>query len=322
MEELDHVAKFGFGAHSNDYGNENENGDSNTHVTAEMDEKICDNDATTSLAIAVSNASFTWDAKTKNRKPTLSNINITIAKGELIGIVGSVGSGKSSLILALLREMHQLKGGMKLQGTVAYCSQQAWIRNATVQDNILFGLPFNENLYNKVLEASALENDLKALAGGDDTEIGERGINLSGGQKARVSLARALYLSSDRDIFLLDDPLSAVDEETATQIFSRAIKNSSSSSSKKAMLNDKTRLLVMNSHLHLLAAMDRVIVMEKGTIKSFGTLNHVIKECHWLEELMRGENSFLNQNNNNKKDDHDKNEDDLETSNKDTPVQT
>merc|ERR1712166_794592 len=98
-------------------------------------------------------------------------------------------------------------------------SQQAWIRNATVQDNILFGLPFNETLYNKVLEASALENDLKALAGGDDTEIGERGINLSGGQKARVSLARALYLSSDRDIFLLDDPLSAVDEETATQIF-------------------------------------------------------------------------------------------------------
>ena len=164
MEELDHVAKFGFGAHNNDNENENENGDSNTHVTAEMDEKNCDNDPTTSLAIAVSNASFTWDAKTKDRKPTLSNINVSIAKGELIGIVGSVGSGKSSLILALLKEMHQLKGGMELKGTVAYCSQQAWIRNATVQDNILFGLPFNETLYNKVLEASALENDLKAVS--------------------------------------------------------------------------------------------------------------------------------------------------------------
>ena len=168
MEELDHVAKFGFGAHNKENENknddENENGDSNNDVTAVMDEKNCDIDATTSLAIAVSNASFTWDAKTKNRTPTLSNINITIAKGELIGIVGSVGSGKSSLILALLKEMHQLKGGMELKGTVAYCSQQAWIRNATVQDNILFGLPFNETLYNKVLEASALENDLKAVS--------------------------------------------------------------------------------------------------------------------------------------------------------------
>ena len=269
LEELDHVAQFNFGA-----------GDSLKHnniaaVVATAGKKI--DDTSSDVVIRVSNGLFTWGSE--NDHPTLSNINLCVKRGELVGIVGSVGSGKSSLILALLKEMHLLNGHMAIRGTVAYCSQQAWIRNATVQDNILFGLPFVDALYNQVLKACALKSDLKALAGGDGAEIGERGVNLSGGQKARVSLARALYLSSDRDVFLLDDPLSAVDEETATHIFERAI------SSDKAMLKNKTILLVMNSHLHLLQAVDKVLVMEKGKIKAFGTLNQVSEECEWLKEF-------------------------------------
>ncbi|CAM9265108.1 unnamed protein product, partial [Choristocarpus tenellus] len=124
-------------------------------------------------------------------------------------IYGPTGSGKSSLLMALLNELVTIKGRASMNGTVAYASQRAWIQNATVRDNILFGCPYDEERYNMVLEACALKPDLKILEGGDLTEIGEKGINLSGGQQQRVSLARAVY--SDADILLLDDVLSSVD---------------------------------------------------------------------------------------------------------------
>lgn len=124
-------------------------------------------------------------------------------------VVGSVGSGKSTLAGAVLGEVQQTVGTRKLKGSIAYVAQEAWIVNATLKDNIIFGNDFDETKYNNVIAAAALVPDLAQLPNGDKTEIGERGINLSGGQKQRVSIARALY--ADRDVVVLDDPFSAVD---------------------------------------------------------------------------------------------------------------
>jgi ABC-type multidrug transport system fused ATPase/permease subunit len=266
---------------------------SNERSNSVVNDSICQDSA-----IVVTNGCFAWD-KQQEDHPTLSNININISKGDLIGIVGSVGSGKSSLIFALLKEMHQIDGVVKVNGNIAYCSQQAWIRNATVRDNILFGCPYDKDLYDRVLKASSLENDLIALSSGDATEIGERGINLSGGQKQRVSLARSLYLHESRDIFLLDDVLSAVDEETASFIFLNAISSkvgSSSSNANTAILKNKTRVLVMNSHLHLLSYMDKIIVLENGKIQAFDSLSEVLLKVDWLNELLRGEGGLFDNN--------------------------
>ena len=136
-------------------------------------------------------------------------------------VVGKVGSGKSSMISAILGEMNKQSGSYYINGNVSYAAQQAWILNATLKDNILFGNEYIESKYNNVLEACALIADLNILPAGDRTEIGEKGINLSGGQKQRVSLARAAYNNSE--IYLLDDPLSAVDAHVGKHIFDKVI---------------------------------------------------------------------------------------------------
>lgn len=156
-------------------------------------------------ALSIDDGTFTWGGETT----TLKNINLKVKKGNLTAIVGQVGSGKTSLISALLGEMEKVKGQVNVDGRVAYVPQQAWIQNATLQDNILFGRTLDKRYYDEVVKACALEPDLAMLPGGDQTEIGEKGINLSGGQKQRVALARAVY--SGADIYLFDDPLSAVD---------------------------------------------------------------------------------------------------------------
>ncbi len=145
---------------------------------------------------------------------TLIDMTLNIKKGQLVAIVGSVGSGKSSFLSALLGEMHLQQGSVRTSGKIAYCDQRAWILNATVEDNILFGAPKDEARFHDAIVAANLEDDFKVLPAGMLTEIGERGINLSGGQKARVALARAVYL--DADVYLLDDPLSAVDVSFTT----------------------------------------------------------------------------------------------------------
>ncbi|XP_056361549.1 ATP-binding cassette sub-family C member 3 isoform X2 [Oenanthe melanoleuca] len=141
-------------------------------------------------AISVRNATFSWG---KELKPALKGINMLVPSGSLVAIVGHVGCGKSSLVSALLGEMEKLEGEVAVKGSVAYVPQQAWIQNATLKDNILFGQALNEEKYQNALEACALKTDLEVLPGGDQTEIGEKGINLSGGQRQRVSLARAVY---------------------------------------------------------------------------------------------------------------------------------
>ncbi|CAG8807269.1 3136_t:CDS:2, partial [Racocetra persica] len=161
-------------------------------------------------AIKVTDGEFIWEnftsaGSTKNLvnshllspKSQLRNINISIPRGKLIAIVGSAGSGKSSLLSALVGEMKRIKGEVSFGGNVGYCPQTAWIQNATLRDNITFGLPFDEQKYRQVIKDCCLEPDLEVLPAADLTEIGERGVNLSGGQKQRVNIARAVYYNTD-----------------------------------------------------------------------------------------------------------------------------
>ena len=180
--------------------------------------------------MSIKNGNFRWAT---GDPVVLKDIDLTIRRGTLTAIVGPVGSGKSSLIGALLGELEVASGEVRVGGKVAYVPQQAWMQNCTVRDNITFGTDFSGAAYEATVDACALRPDLEMLPGGDMTEIGEKGINLSGGQKQRVSLARAVY--NDAEVYLLDDPLSAVDSHVGKHIFEQVIDNSS------GVLRDKTR---------------------------------------------------------------------------------
>lgn len=195
----------------------------------------------------------------------LKSIGIQVAQGELVALVGPVGSGKSSFLSAVLNEMTKKSGKVVLRGRVAYAAQQAWIQNASLRDNILFGLPYDAAWYQKVVCACALTDDLQMLEAGDQTEIGERGINLSGGQKARLNLARAVY--SNADAIFLDDPLAAVDMHVADTIFEKCI---------CGLLKGKAVILVTNQ-LHRLRHVSRVAVMQKGSITEVGTHSELME---------------------------------------------
>ncbi|XP_056406097.1 ATP-binding cassette sub-family C member 3 isoform X2 [Hyla sarda] len=225
-------------------------------------------------AIAVQNGTFSW---AKSSDPVLTNINLLVPSGSLVAIVGHVGCGKSSLVSALLGEMEKLEGDVSVRGSVAYVSQQAWIQNSTLKDNILFGRAENEKNYKKVLEACALLTDLEMLPGGDQTEIGEKGINLSGGQKQRVSLARAVY--SNSDVFLLDDPLSAVDSHVAKHIFDNIIGPDS-------LLRGKTRLLVTHG-ISFLPQVDHIVVIVDGKVSEMGSYQELMKQNGAFAEFLR-----------------------------------
>ncbi|XP_070119016.1 ATP-binding cassette sub-family C member 12 isoform X8 [Equus caballus] len=155
-------------------------------------------------------------------KLVLHNISFAVRKGKVLGICGNVGSGKSSLIAALLGQMQLRQGTVAVNGTLAYVSQQAWIFHGNVRENILFGEKYDHQRYQHTVRVCALQEDLSSLPYGDLTEIGERGLNLSGGQKQRISLARAIY--SNHEIYLLDDPLSAVDAHVGKHVFEECIK--------------------------------------------------------------------------------------------------
>jgi len=204
----------------------------------------------------------------------LNDINIQIKKNSLTAIVGAVGSGKSSLINAIIGEMKKEEGKITLGGTISYCSQQAWIQNATVRDNILFGKEYDEKLYNKVIDICALTHDLEIFPDGDMTEIGERGINLSGGQKQRINLARAVYFNSD--IILMDDPLSAVDAHVSRYLFDNCILDA---------LAGKTRILVTHQ-LHVLPKVDYIIVMNNGRIEEQGEYDELMQKEGEFARLM------------------------------------
>ncbi|KAK2963908.1 Multidrug resistance-associated protein [Blattamonas nauphoetae] len=195
----------------------------------------------------------------------LTGINLTIKKGEFVMIVGSVGSGKTSLGAALKGDMECVGGTHSLRGTVAYCSQLPWITNDTVQNNILFGQPMDEEKYRKVVEVCQLETDFSLFSAGDRTVIGEKGVTLSGGQKARIQLARAVY--SDRDVYILDDPLSAVDAHVGKALMKKCLCEE---------LKGKTIVLITNQIQHLHKA-DKVVMVENGTIGFQGTPEEMVQ---------------------------------------------
>eukprot|EP00095_Tigriopus_kingsejongensis_P008533 maker-scaffold81_size397536-snap-gene-2.18 protein:Tk08533 transcript:maker-scaffold81_size397536-snap-gene-2.18-mRNA-1 annotation:"multidrug resistance-associated protein 1 isoform x4" len=231
----------------------------------ETDSKIIGNEPNSQHAVEVFNGSFAWDDTEDSS--TIHGINLKIERGSLVAIVGQVGAGKSSLISAILGDMEKRTGSVNVDGTVAYVPQQAWIQNDTVRQNILFGRDHFPNIYFETVRACALVEDFTILEQGDQTEIGEKGINLSGGQKQRVSLARAVY--NNRDIYLLDDPMSAVDAHVGKHIFEHVI------SSRTGVLKDKTRLLVTHN-VTFLHETDLILVMKNGRISEMGTFNDLM----------------------------------------------
>lgn len=224
----------------------------------DLDSDTVQHDSTFNSAITVSDGSFAWE---RDADPLLKNVCLEIKPGKLVAVVGAVGSGKSSLISALLGEMHKKKGFINIKGSLAFVPQQAWIQNATLRDNILFGSKYKVGQFQQIIEACALGPDLKLLAGGELTEIGEKGINLSGGQKQRVSLARAAY--SDADVYLLDDPLSAVDAHVGKHLFDEVI-------GPNGLLKNKTRVLVTHA-VSFLPFVDEIIVLKDGKVSEVGS---------------------------------------------------
>jgi ATP-binding cassette subfamily C (CFTR/MRP) protein 1 len=287
-------------------------GDSRGFNAGINDDKNSDGDKNSDEDLDSSHASTTSDSGEESQvinvddSIQVKDLDLKIQKGEFICIIGGVGSGKSSLISALLGDMiymsedtiseyqgkkmddkvrHEIiekskahKGIVKLGGSVSLVQQTPWIQNKTIRDNVLFGLPLDEDKYNKTIELCELASDLEILPGGDLTEIGEKGINLSGGQKARISLARAVY--ADADIILMDDPISALDSNVKKSIFKNLFLDE---------LKHKTRILVTHA-VEFLSKVDRVIIMEKGRVKynaTYDDLQHSEEIRHIVESLQK-----------------------------------
>uniref|UniRef100_A0A8C3VTK0 ATP binding cassette subfamily C member 11 n=1 Tax=Catagonus wagneri TaxID=51154 RepID=A0A8C3VTK0_9CETA len=206
--------------------------------------------------------------------PELHKINLVVSKGTVLGVCGNTGSGKTSLLSAILGEMHLLEGSVSMNGSLAYVPQQAWIVRGSVRENILMGNQYDQARYLQVLHCCSLKHDLEILPFGDMTEIGERGINLSGGQKQRISLARAVYF--DREIYLLDDPLSAVDAHVGKHIFEECIKKA---------LRGKTIVLVTHQ-LQYLEFCDQIILLEDGKIREKGIHSELIRKKGRYSQLI------------------------------------
>ncbi|KAG6453080.1 multidrug resistance-associated protein 1 isoform X1 [Manduca sexta] len=232
----------------------------------ELDESSIEHDQKEPHPIVIENGHFTWGAQ--DAEPVLRNIALRVPRGALVAVVGAVGSGKSSLLAALLGEMNALAGRVNTNGSIAYVPQQAWIQNATLQDNILFGKALDRHKYNTVINVCALKPDFEVLPGGDQTEIGEKGINLSGGQKQRVSLARAVYY--DADNYFLDDPLSAVDSHVGKHIFDKVI-------GPNGLLKSKTRVWVTHN-VSYLAQTDLVVVLRDGEVSEAGSYQQLLEK--------------------------------------------
>ncbi|XP_069108585.1 ATP-binding cassette sub-family C member 10-like [Argopecten irradians] len=249
--------------------------------------------------ISVNTGKFTWEdekleinesrqTETANRSGEttttsgtlcLRDISVDIKDGQFIGVIGKVGSGKSSLLSAILAEMYRKEGEISvsiLKNGFALANQQPWIQQATVRDNVTFGSPFNAKKYAEVLDAASLKKDIEMLPAGDKTEVGENGVTLSGGQKARLALARALY--QDKDVYLLDDPLAAVDAHVAQQMYDKCI---------MGLLKNKTRILCTH-HTHFLGEADLIIVMDDGIISKMGSPSEVLADIKFAERKSSG----------------------------------
>ncbi|KAI9716185.1 MAG: hypothetical protein M1828_000411 [Chrysothrix sp. TS-e1954] len=205
---------------------------------------------------------------------TITPFNLTVGRDEIVAIIGSVGCGKSSLLSALSGDMRMTGGQVKLGAARAYCPGSAWIQNTTVRNNILFGKEYNKAWYDRVVEACALKPDMKIFDNGDQTEIGERGITVSGGQKQRLSIARAVYRNAD--IILMDDPLSAVDAHVSKHLFDHVM---------CGLLKGKSRVLATHQ-LHVLHRCDRIVWMEHGRIRTIDTYKNLMAHNEAFKDMM------------------------------------
>ncbi|XP_061027210.1 ATP-binding cassette sub-family C member 4 isoform X2 [Eubalaena glacialis] len=217
-----------------------------------------------------------WDKASET--PTLQGLSFTVRPGELLAVVGPVGAGKSSLLSAVLGELPPSQGLVNVHGRIAYVSQQPWVFSGTVRSNILFGKKYEKERYEKVIKACALKKDLQLLEDGDLTVIGDRGTTLSGGQKARVNLARAVY--QDADIYLLDDPLSAVDAEVSRHLFELCICQA---------LYQKITILVTHQ-LQYLKAASQILILKDGEMVQKGTYTEFLKSGIDFGSILKKEN--------------------------------
>ena len=226
-------------------------------------------------SVIVREASFTWNRY--DQKIVLENIDFSARKGELSCIVGRVGAGKSSLLQAMLGDVWRMQGEVIVRGRVAYVAQQAWLMNATVRENIVFGHRWDPHFYEKTIDACALRHDIDTLTDGDQTEVGERGISLSGGQKARLTLARAVYARAD--VYLLDDVLSAVDQHLGRHLINHVLGAS-------GILNGKTRILATNA-ITVLKEADFIALLRNKTLIETGTYEQLLAMKGEVSNLIR-----------------------------------
>lgn len=247
------------------------------------------------IGIVAKKASFTWERTVDSQKDSMStekakidndeksasgssmirDLSLIVGRNELLAVVGTIGSGKTSLLSALAGELRKTSGELILGAYGrAFCAQQAWIQNSTVRNNILFGKPYHPRWYNTVVRACCLEPDFDQFPAGDETEIGERGANLSGGQKQRINIARAIY--SGNDIVLLDDPLSALDAHVGRHVFDEAI---------CGVLKSKCRVLATHQ-LNVLSRCDRILWLEDGRIKELDTFDNLMARSAGFRHMM------------------------------------
>ncbi|KAI9102284.1 hypothetical protein K1719_023486 [Acacia pycnantha] len=223
-------------------------------------------------AIEVVNGNFSWDLSSSNT--TLKGLNLTVTQGMRVAVCGTVGSGKSSLLSCILGEVPKVSGTIRVCGSKAFVAQSPWILSGKIEDNILFGKEMDRERYEKVLEACSLKKDLEILPFGDQTIIGERGINLSGGQKQRVQIARALY--QDADIYLFDDPFSAVDAHTGSHLFKECL---------LGFLSSKT-VIYITHQVEFLPVANLILVMKDGEITQCGKYNDLLNSGTDFMELV------------------------------------
>ncbi|KAL9238615.1 hypothetical protein vseg_013011 [Gypsophila vaccaria] len=228
--------------------------------------------ADSEVAVEICGGNFSWDPSVP--RPTLKDINLVVHHGMRVAVCGTVGSGKSTLLSCILGEVPKLSGILRLSGSTAYVPQSPWIQSGKIVDNILFGQKMNDEKYDRVLEACSLKKDLEILSFGDQTVIGERGINLSGGQKQRIQIARALY--QDSDMYLFDDPFSAVDAHTGSHLFKECL---------LGLLKSKTVIYVTHQ-VEFLPSADLILVMKDGRILQAGKYNDILASGTDFKELI------------------------------------
>ncbi|KAG8658339.1 ABC transporter C family member 3 isoform X1 [Manihot esculenta] len=230
-------------------------------------------------AIEIIDGNFSWDLSSPN--PTLKDINFKVFHGMRVAVCGTVGSGKSSLLSCILGEVPKISGTVRLCGKKAYVAQSPWIQSGKIEENILFGEKMDRERYERILEACSLKKDLEILSFGDQTVIGERGINLSGGQKQRIQIARALY--QDADIYLFDDPFSAVDAHTGSHLFKEVL---------LGLMSSKTVIYVTHQ-VEFLPPADLILVMKDGRITQAGNYNDILNSGSDFMELVGAHKTAL-----------------------------